>query len=391
MTLAPTSLLLAILATAPTATQDEGKSAAAAADPVRDPVRLAASGQDPRALPRADEGRWKDFETTAPRPDEIPPGVREAFEALRDHDPLLALAELFRALRAQPDYPPALYESGVVYFRLQRYGDAIVVLERFLRHVPGRIGDTRVLGHCYYSLGDYSRAKAHYGRVLAASPDDVEALRGLGLCEMRLGDSKRALELLAAVLEKQPAHAEAWAWRARILCDEDRSAEALEAAVRARDLQPWEPRPWFLLGQILADLGREGEGAAALARYRELNALAQESRSIGTRLRFDPHQVPLLARLVDVHRGTGNVPGAREALARLAKERPTDVDLRILAVDVLESMEDADGARLAATSLAQRCADEWKAWKRLETYYARLRDRQKQLEAGERYRRLKPD
>jgi len=78
-------------------------------------------------------------------------------------------------------------------------------------------------------------------------------------------------------------------------------------------------------------------------------------------------------------------------LARLVAERPTDVDLRILALDVLERMRDVEGARIAADSLAKRCAEEWRAWQRLERYFASTGRLEERLQAGERARRLKPD
>jgi len=317
--------------------------------------------------------------------------MREAVLAIRERDLPRALERLYGVLDAEPDYPPALYEMGVVYFRLQRYGDAAASLERFVEVAPALVGRTRALGHCYYSLGQYPRAKAHYERILAVSPREVEALRGLALSQLKLGAPEKAEALLDVLLEIEPGHAEAWAWKAQVLLDLDRPEAALAAASRARELDPWTPRPWFLSGRLLLDSGREEEGLAAQARYRVLSAAAQEAHSIESRLEYAPHDSGLLRRLVEVHESTGNIPSARQALARLVAEKPTDVELRILAVDVLERMRDSEGVRIAADALAQRCAEEWKAWARLERYYARSGRLQERLQAGEKARRLKPD
>jgi predicted Zn-dependent protease len=278
---------------------------------------------------------------------------------------------------------------GIVYFRLQRYGDGAAVLERYLAVAPDRIGRTRALGHCYYSLGEYARAKAHYERVVAVEPGETEAWRGLALSEMHLGDPKAALEHLERVLALDPGHADAWAWKAELLFQADRGEDALAAAERSRDLDRWHPRAWFLLGRILLDEGKEKEGLAAQERYRELYAASEQVRSIESHLEYSPHDMPFLVRLVEVHRSTGNVTAARSALARLVAERPGDVELRIFALDVLEGLGDAEGARTAAAAMKQRCADEWRAWDRLERYYARSGDRLEQARAGEKARRLK--
>jgi predicted Zn-dependent protease len=227
--------------------------------------------------------------------------------------------------------------------------------------------------------------------VLEASALDVEALRGLALSEMRLGNLARGLEVMRRVIELEPRHAEALTWMAQMLFDDGRSEEALAFVERARDADPFLPRPWYLLGQILVDLGRDKDAHVAQLRYQEIDAASQSLRSVEGRLRYEPHDVGLLSRLVELHSTVGNVPKTREALARLLRERPEDVGMRIHALDVLEKLGDAEGASTAARALEEVGVDDAQAWKRLEAYYARVRNRVKQVEAGERYKRLKPD
>jgi tetratricopeptide (TPR) repeat protein len=354
--------------------------------------RIEVLRRDPRELRRADPDRWKDFGSAASaEPVAVPDGFRAALLAIRDRDLPTALVRLYRVLEAEPEYPPALYELGVVYFRMQRYGDGAAAMERFVAVAPTMVGNTRVLGHCYYSLGEHARAKEHYERVLAVAPREVEAIRGLALSELHLGAPDRADELLGKLLEIDPRHAEAWAWKSQVLLDLDRPEAALDAARRARELDPWQPRPWYLAGRILLDLGKEDEGRAAQDRYRLLSEAAQEANSLENRLEYSPHEIVLLRRLVEVHASIGNVPSVRRDLARLVVERPSDVDLRILALDVLERLADQEGSQLAADALAKRCPEEWRAWERLERYYGRIGKLQEMLQAGEKARRLRSE
>jgi len=393
-------LLLALLASGSTGAQDKGAEApsATASSVQRNPAPVAtpearklALARDPAALKHAEPGRWKDFDAARLKPEDVPQAMGEVRDALVEGDMPRALVALYSILDAVPEFPPALHQLGVLYFRLQRYGDSMIAFERFLAVVPHKIGETRALGHDYYSLGRYADARAHYERVLAAAPKDAEATRGLALANMRLGDNDKALALLKHALELDPKLDEAWTWTAQILLDQDDVKAALEAVQHARDIAPFEPRPWFLLGQILLELGRENEGLGARARFDELTAAAQEVRSLENRLLYDPHQPLLYGRLVEIHRATGNIPKAREALARLLRERPDDVSLRIYALDVLMKLGDLEGAKLAATVLEHKGADDAEAWKHLELYYASVKERVKQLQAGERYRRLKRD
>jgi len=133
----------------------------------RDAASSEALRRNPRDLVHAPERNPRAPEPADVESDASRPEMREAVAAIRERDLPRALASLYRVLDARPDYPPALYEMGVVYFRLQRYGDGAAVLERYLAVAPDRIGHTRALGHCYYSLGDYARAKAPtFGFVL---------------------------------------------------------------------------------------------------------------------------------------------------------------------------------------------------------------------------------
>lgn len=353
------------------------------------PVRRAALDVDPRSLPHATAGRWAQFDPKAPQAQDIPHSFASVGPALAARDLPLAIESLQRCLNETPDFPPAWHQLGVLYFRLQRYGDAAIAFERYLESVPTRVGDTRALGHAYYSLGRHAEARAHYERVLAVSPDDVEARRGLALAYLKLGDSSKALVLLRDVVAREPKHHEAWTWIAQVLFDEDEGKEALEAATKARDLDPFEPRPWFLLARIHADLGDEAASKVAAQRFELLANADQEVRRLETRLEYDPRDLPSLVDLARIHRSTGDAARAKAMLLRAVEVAPDDRELRVFVLDVLEGVGDSRGARAAAEELERRFEDDAAVWQRLEHFYAKLRDRPNQVRAGERYRRLK--
>ena len=343
---------------------------------------------DPSLLPRAEAGRWAEWKPTDP----IPAGHRavlaEGMRAYGARDYPHALAVLFPLLEREPDFPPALYQTATTFFRLRRYGDCIVCLERFLEVVPGEVGATQALGHSLYTLGRYEQARAHYELVLAANPESLEALRGYGLSHMRLGDDERALEILRTVVELEPTHAQAHAWIAHLAYELDRLDEARTAVERARELAPHEPRPWFLLSRILADAGEDGAALAAKARFEELSRLRQEILAVEGLLLHEPGNVAAQATLVDLRTRSGDVAGLRRDVERLVRLRPGDPELRILALDALLSVGDAGGARRHALEMERHCASSPEAWARLRDYWGSVGERMKQVQAGERHLRL---
>ena len=343
---------------------------------------------DPRTLPRAEPGRWLDWD---PR-DPVEGFHRELLGgAMRDYaarDWTGALELLHELLAREPDHPAALHQAGITYFRLRRYGDCVELLSRFCEVAPHEVGATRALAHGLYSLGRYEEAREHYERVLAARPELAEALRGLALSHLRLGAPARALELLERVVELEPDHAEAHAWIAHVHFDEDRLDEARAACERSLELDPSRPRAWFLASGILAELGEEGPAEEARARFEELSRLQQEQLALEARLVAEPDEPALWAAVASTQVRRGDGSGARRSLARLVQLDPLTIATRILVLDAMLSLGDAKGARLAAFELEKLAGESVEAWQRLEVYWASVGDIPRQIQAGERHRRI---
>ncbi len=345
--------------------------------------------RDPRTLPRAEEGRWADWRPKQAPPEAIRDEWAAATRSYMSGDLANALGAMLDLLEREPEYPPLLHQTGVLYFKLRRYGDAAEMFERYLRISPDLVSHTRGLGHCYYSLGEYERAAAHYARLLEQSPGDVEARRGLALSSLRLGDRERALRELLAVVERAPDHADAWTWIAQLRFDDGDAEAALDAVLRARDLAPFEPRPWFLAAQVLFDLGRDEEAKIAEARHAELDRATQQIRQLETRLALDPDQRSDWAELARLHASIGDRASARRAWSRLAETAPSDVGLQLGVLEALLESGDGAGAASFAPRVEALAGSDADVWARLERVYAALEDRVGQARAGERWLRLR--
>jgi tetratricopeptide (TPR) repeat protein len=301
---------------------------------------------------------------------------------------------LYPVLESQPDLPVALQLVGTTYFRLRRYSDAKECFERFLVVAPEEIGRTQALGHCYYTLGDYPRAAAHYEQVLARLPDSTEAVRGLALTLGRLGERARSLELLGRVLAIEPKHSEALCARAQIYLDQGETELALADSRAAHESAPWEPRPLYLTIRGLRDLGAEEEADILELRWRELDSWAQAVRSLEDRVAYGRDVYASAGQLVELYQRTQNFDGLRRALDMVLASAPAStprIDLYLYSLDAFEIAGDNEGALAAAEALERDFPEEAAAWKRLESFYGKRKDRKRQIEAGERYLRLAGD
>lgn len=329
---------------------------------------------DPRQLPRAPKDRFARWGPREPLLASVAEPIGAGMRAYAAQDYPMALAYFHAALNLEAEYPPALYQAGLCYFRLRRYSDAAELLERFAKVVPHEIGATQALGHCYYTLGDYPRAILHYGRVLAANPGSPEALRGLALTHMRSGDNRKALELLDRVLELRPDHADALAWRAQILFEEGDAEAARAPAERARDLEPWEPRPWFLLSRILSELGEDTAAEAARTRFEVASRVDQQARMVEGELLHEPGRLDLWARLGALSRSVDNRAAARSAFERLALLGARDRASLRAAADGFEWLGQHDRCVELAQRLEKAAGQDRETWSWLADFYRRRKD-----------------
>jgi len=366
--------------------------AGAQEDPPAPPAALeipAVLARTPDSLPRAEPGRWEGYGgERAPRVERaVVERLERCGELYRARQFPRALEELYALLEDEPDFPDALIVLGTTYFRMRRYGDAALAFERALDRAPVLVGRTQALAHCYYTLGDYASARAHYARVLEPEPGRPAARRGLALAYLRMGEDERARELLESLVAERPDFPEARYWLARIHFDAGEAERARPHAAAAIELQPHDVRSWYLWMEVLFELGEEEDAAQARTRWEELDGLAQELRRVEAVLVNHPERFDLHGRAVELRRAMGDVEGVREGLDRLLAARPADVgelEVRIFALDVLTSLGDAAGARRAAELLEERCGAEAGAWRRLEVWYASVRDRVGQVRASRR-------
>lgn len=332
-------------------------------------TRQGSPQRGPDAWPRAAEGRWKDWIPGTPPPEVARAFLvraAQAFDRGRIPQSLAALDEL---LRQVADYPPALHQAGVLYFRLRRYGDAIASFERYLAVAPGRVGDTRPYAHSLYSLGRYEEALGHYQRVLAVNPESPELLRGLALTWLRMGEDARALEVMLRVQALLPKDANALTWICQMHFDADRVEAALEAGEGARELAPFDPRPCFLLSQIHYELGSDEKGDAARARFEVLSKLSQSVRTLESRLLFHPDDPAPFPGLVRLHQDAGDLRAAASAIQRWLKASPGSLDARFAMLRVAHAAGDTKTAQGVATNLRRVAGRSEEIWSALEWYY----------------------
>jgi tetratricopeptide (TPR) repeat protein len=121
-------------------------------------------------------------------------------QAGRDED---AVAQLTRATKRRPPFPPAFYELGSLLFSMRRLDEAVEALTRGLETAP--MPEISIqLGHVFLAISDYTGAKTAFSRALTLLPTAASALWGMGKAHQELGDHQTAIEYFMRCLMYAP-------------------------------------------------------------------------------------------------------------------------------------------------------------------------------------------
>ncbi|PID73825.1 MAG: hypothetical protein CSB33_01770 [Desulfobacterales bacterium] len=143
--------------------------------------------------------------------------------------PAKAAAHFKKALKYKPDYTAARNNLGFALLVMEKWKEAIGVLEQVLGdvlyttlHFP-----LTNLGWAYYNLGEYEKAADYYERALEKQGRYVVAMRGLARTYRRMERYREALEVLNQALDITPRFPPLYAEMAEIY----RSAGDMRSAV----------------------------------------------------------------------------------------------------------------------------------------------------------------
>jgi len=120
-------------------------------------------------------------------------------------------AEHFKkALQAKPKLFAARNQLGVTYIELERFHDAVVVLEVLLKEptytTPYLTHNN--LGLAWWKLKDLRQAEKHFRMAIFLNPKLCNGHRNLGLVAMEQRDYSQAVEHLAEAVQRCPQYAE---------------------------------------------------------------------------------------------------------------------------------------------------------------------------------------
>jgi tetratricopeptide (TPR) repeat protein len=234
----------------------------------------------------------------------------------RDH-PGQALAHLNAAIRARPDFAPALLGRAWLLYRMGRTSEALPDLLAANKAVPGNARILEQLGLVYLSLDRPAEAEKILRQAMASAPEDPEVLLHLGRALMAVGKDQEGEAVLARFEKVRAPSArgprrEAGMIELASLPAAERTRRELERLRRDTSTHPGDTDLQFHFAALLL---MDGKTADAILQFRELLGKAGDAglwHRAGAAL-LAHHQYDLAAKFLE--RAARELPQSRLDLA----------------------------------------------------------------------------
>ena len=200
---------------------------------------------------------WSITSTDSPALESLSPETREAEIKLQ------------RDLADAPGSFGANYQLGSFYFRLQRYRQAIPLLESAYRINSTDYDGAYQLAKCYEAAAEFSRAREHARRMLAIF-NKAELHHLLGDLDERLDDPLGAVRQYEEAARLEPNEENYFDWAAELLLHRA-PGPAAEVFAKGVHAHPTSARMLAALGTALYASGSYSAAAARLCAASDLN------------------------------------------------------------------------------------------------------------------------
>ncbi len=173
----------------------------------------------------------------------------------------------------------ALMKRAEMLCDMQRFADAIKLLQDLVREYPSAKGSWTLMGWAQRQQGQFADAEGSLRTALVIDPDAALPLLYMGLIRVALKDRTGAKDYFGRAIDKKPDLFEAYLNMGLCLKEEGNRAGAIEKLHKAVQCQPFSARAHALLGQLLLEDHREDDAAFHLQEAIALNPDLQDART----------------------------------------------------------------------------------------------------------------
>jgi len=154
-----------------------------------------------------------------------------------------AITHYKRAIELKPDFYFAHNNLAATYLAMERWDDAIAVLEPLVSNAyyTTQANGLNNLGWAHYKKGNLPVAKKRFTAAIAQSPKLCPAYNNYALALIDEGNAVKAEEILNEAIRRCPGYAEPYFHLGRVLMRSERSPLAAKSFQKCRDLSGDSP------------------------------------------------------------------------------------------------------------------------------------------------------
>jgi len=181
------------------------------------------------------------------------PEVREQFKVDLEEIKLRFWFLKTRLQKSSPRGPYGYYDLGIAYNRLNRFEDAVKVLEKAISINPEDENFHFHLGLTRFRQKKYKEAISAFKETVRLNPIYTEAHYQLGLIYRLQGCAREAVSVLEKASHADPENAKVQAELGRSYHSAERFEDALRVLKKAALLNPHDDEVFYLMARILVN------------------------------------------------------------------------------------------------------------------------------------------
>ncbi len=262
---------------------------------------------------------------------------QQAQAAAANNQPETAVRDYQKILTLAPGLAPAYNNLGRLLFNLNRFPEAIEVLNKGLAINPAMAPARVILGASYLEQRQYALALKSLQTAVQALPEDHLARMSLVRTLLALSKPDQAVVQLDALLAADPMDQEAWYLSGKLHLQLSEQAFS-----RVQQLDPNTAVAHVMEGEVMESMQNT---SGAIAAYKQAVAVAGEDTAP-------------LEHLADAYWLTGDWTHAREQLAALTEREPANCSVHWKLANSMDELgERPDDAMKQLNTALSVCPD----------------------------------
>jgi tetratricopeptide (TPR) repeat protein len=190
-----------------------------------------------------------------------------------------------RTLRYAPDSYRANHNLGLVYHKMGKYDDAIVLYQKAMEIKPDSAIIHNHLGLAYFAVGRTAEATEAFRKALVRDLTFAPTYYNLGNVYYAAGRKEEAIPMFAMAIKYRPDSVAAYNNLGIVYADLGRQEMAIFAYEKALAIDPQHADTYNNLGAVYDDMGQTGEAVdlfkKTIVQYPSAIAYFDKARDLG--------------------------------------------------------------------------------------------------------------